>query len=103
MATIQPIRDFVRDLAGKQVRSESRSSRDEQTLTGFVTAFPDLQNPLFVRCAVEAHTSFGVLVFEDEMTDGTTLGNIRFGPKPICTNCVDGRNVISERVIVFRR
>ena len=104
MASIQPIRDFVRDLAGKQVRGESRSERDEQTLNGFVAAFADLENPTFVRCSVDTHTAGGALVFPDEMVDGTTIGNISFGQLgPICMTCGDGRNVVSERVVVFRR
>jgi hypothetical protein len=104
MVTIQPVRDFVRDLAGKQVRGESRSQRDDETLSGFASAFPDLENPIFVRCSVDAHTSWGVLVFADEMVDGETIGNIRFvQPGPVCTTCGDGRKVVSERVVVFRR
>ena len=62
MVTIQPVRDFVRDLAGKQVRGESRSQRDEKTLNGFVSAFPYLESPIFVRCSVDADTSWGARV-----------------------------------------
>lgn len=104
MTSIQPVRDLVRDLAGKQLRGESRSERDEQSLTGFVAAFPKLENPFFVRCSVEEHTSFGALLFPDEMVDGASVGNIRFGQSgPACMNCGDGRKVVSERVVVFRR
>lgn len=104
MPTIQPVRDLVRDLAGKQLRGESHSQRDEESLSGFVAAFPNLENPFFVRCSVEEHTSFGALVFPDEMVDGASVGNIRFGRSgPTCMTCGHGRKVVSERVVVFRR
>jgi hypothetical protein len=104
MPNIQPIRHYVLDLAGKQIRGESRSAREQETLDGFVAAFPDLENPIFVRCSVEEHTSWGALVFPDEMNAGSVVCNIRFGDgQAICTSCGDPLAVVSERINLFRR
>ncbi len=102
MSGIQPIRDFVRVLAGKRVRGVPFSQHDEETLSGYVAAFPDLANPILVQCTVDTHKSWGALVFADEMVDGASVGNIMFNQTgPTCAQCGDGRNIALERVIVI--
>ncbi|HEV7242487.1 MAG TPA: hypothetical protein VGQ36_24875 [Thermoanaerobaculia bacterium] len=94
----------MRDLAGKQIRGETRTAQEQKTLDGFALAFPDLQNPIFVRCSIEAHVSYGVLLFADEIADGSVKGNIRFASShAICTECGDAKAVIADRVDVVSR
>jgi hypothetical protein len=66
MTLIKPIRSFILSLAGKVITGEDFNDHDRRAIAGFKDAFPDLQNPVHVRCSVEGHRSGGAVVFPDE-------------------------------------
>ncbi|MEA2345190.1 MAG: hypothetical protein QOF63_3359 [Thermoanaerobaculia bacterium] len=102
MATIQPIRHFVLTLAGKVIRGEPFTEREVSTLEGFRSAFPDLQNPLHIRCSIPDHTVWGVLAFPGDSITGGGVGNIeeRDGGW-VCTHCGNGDKVRQDVVRVI--
>jgi len=102
MTTIQPVRHLMLDLAGKVIRGEHFTDRENNMLAGFRQAFPDLTNPVHVRCTVSDHRIWGAVVFPGEVIEDGVVGNIaeRNG-EWICTLCGNGENVHEDVVRVF--
>jgi hypothetical protein len=102
MTVIKPIRSFILSLAGKVITGEDFNEHDRRAIAGFKEAFPDLQNPVHVRCNVEGHRSGGAVVFPDEVIAGGRAGNIQErNGEWVCTQCGDGKNVRQDVIRVL--
>jgi hypothetical protein len=91
-------RELTRTIVCRLINGENASSTDACMITHFTASASSCDRLWYVRCHLTAHASNGVLVFEVEVVNGATHGNITFGSSVMCVACGDGRHVVVEHV-----